>query len=67
MRTMFLNGGQLGLFLLCFWLIVHPKGHYERVRIGFSANVLGPVFLAPLSLLMPLPFLTTLSLSSILN
>ena len=31
--------------LLCFYMIVYPKGASERVRSGFGANFCGPVSL----------------------
>ena len=32
------NWGELRPFLWCYWMIVHPKGAPEPVRIGLSAN-----------------------------
>ena len=36
MHGFFRNWGQLWPFPLCFYLIAHPKGPAERVRIGFG-------------------------------
>ena len=35
-----MNWSPLGPFLLCFYLIAHPRGPIERDRIGFGANLL---------------------------
>ena len=37
-HRIFLNWSSLGPFLLCFYLIAHPKGPIERDRVGFGAN-----------------------------
>ena len=41
MRGSFLNCGQLGPFLLCFYVMVLSRLSSERVRIRFGATLLG--------------------------
>ena len=38
MHRIVLNLSPLVPFLLCFYLVAHPKGHIQRDRIGFGAN-----------------------------
>ena len=38
MHRFLLYSSPQGPFLLCFYMIAHPKGPIERDRIGFEAN-----------------------------